>query len=141
MKTAGERIRHIRNERGLTLEQLAEKTGISKSFLWAVENNKNDISGEYLIRVSDALEASVEYILRGGGKDAEKQTPTLEIPRELIQTAEKLGLSFRETHALLQAQSSLVARRSNKQEVAMSAEHWEKLWDGIKDFIRDKALK
>lgn len=140
MKTVGDRIRHIRNERGLTLEGLAEKTGISKSFLWSVENDKSDISGEYLLRICDALEANIEFILRGGGKE-ESPTPTIEIPRELIQAAEKLGLSFRETRVLLQAQASLLARRSSKAEVDMTQEQWEKLWDGIKDFIRDKSAK
>lgn len=141
MKTVGDRIRHIRNERNLTLEALADKAGISKSFLWSVENNKSDISGEYLLRVADALEASVEFILRGNGKE-EAPTPAIEFPRELIQAAEKLGLSFRETRALLQAQASLLARRSSKaEEVEMTAEQWEKLWHGIKDFIRIKEEK
>ena len=140
MKTVGDRIRHIRNERGLTLEALAEKTGISKSFLWSVENDKSDISGGNLLRVADALDASVEFILRGSGKE-DSPMPTIEIPRELMQAAEKLGLSFRDTRALLQAHESLLARRSSKAEVAMTVDRWEKLWHDIKDYIHEKATK
>ena len=41
------RLRELRIQRGLTLEQLAEKAEISKSFLWDVERG-SDISGERL---------------------------------------------------------------------------------------------
>lgn len=140
MKTVGDRIRHVRNERGLTLEALAEKTGISKSFLWSVENDKSDISGGNLLLLADALDASVDFILRGSGKEA-APTPAIEVPRELIQAAEKLGLSFRDARALLQAHESLLARRSSKTEAAMTVERWEKLWHDIKDYIREKVAK
>jgi transcriptional regulator with XRE-family HTH domain len=40
----GERLRAIRRKRGESLEYVAEKTGISKSFLSLVERGKNDIT-------------------------------------------------------------------------------------------------
>lgn len=40
----GERLRAIRRKRGESLEHVAEKTGISKSFLSLVERGKNDIT-------------------------------------------------------------------------------------------------
>lgn len=34
----GNRLRRLRQERNLTMEQLAEKVGVSKSYIWALEN-------------------------------------------------------------------------------------------------------
>src|SRR5204863_1920532 len=63
-RTIGGRIRLVRTQRGMTLEQLADKAEISKSFLWEVEQG-SDISGERLLRVANALSASLEYLMRG----------------------------------------------------------------------------
>ena len=43
MATTGDRIRGIRDERGLTQDRLAELAGISKGFLSDVENNKRNV--------------------------------------------------------------------------------------------------
>lgn len=137
MKTIGERIRYIRNEREFTLDDLAKKAGISKSFLWAVENDKSDISGENLINITNALGASVEFILKGGRQ--ELQNEPIEIPAELSEAAQILGLSFRQTLTLLQAHQSLIARRSTKDEVEMTRDKWKMLWEGIKDFVQEKS--
>lgn len=141
MKTVGERIRHIRTERNLTLEELAERAHISKSFLWSVENDKSGISGEHLLNLADALDASVEFIMRGSTKDTTAVPPTIEIPKELSQMAEHHGLSFKETRVLLQTQESIIARRSNKADVQMTEAQWLNVWNGIKDLIREKAIK
>ena len=66
LDTVGQRINHIRNEMGLTLEALADRSGLSKSFIWEVEQDRSGISGRRLLQVADALNASVEYLLRGG---------------------------------------------------------------------------
>lgn len=118
------------------MEELAKKAGISKSFLWAVENDKSDIGGENIINIANALGASVDFILRGGKEEQHKTTP-IEIPRQLSEIAEELGLSFRETHALLQAHRSIIARRGGRTDLeTMTPEQWKKLWAGIKEFIR-----
>jgi transcriptional regulator with XRE-family HTH domain len=35
----GNRLRRFRQERKMTMEQLAEAVGVSKSYIWALENN------------------------------------------------------------------------------------------------------
>lgn len=37
--TFGNRLRRFRQERQMTMEQLAEAVGVSKSYIWALENN------------------------------------------------------------------------------------------------------
>ena len=64
METVGKRLQHVRNLRGLTLDQLAERAGISKSFLSEVEHDRSGITGEKLLRVANALGASLDFLLR-----------------------------------------------------------------------------
>lgn len=55
--TFGQRLRKARNERGLSLKQLAAGTGLSKGFLSRVENDERRLSGPRgtLLIVTDAL--------------------------------------------------------------------------------------
>lgn len=136
MSTIGHRIRAIRKEKGLTLDDLAKLTKMSKSFLWAVENDNSDIGGKNLVTLATQLGASLDFLLTGVTPRGTQAT--IEVPPELIDFAEKNGLSFAETHDLLRAQTSVLARRSNKPDERMTYEGWEKLWNGIKDIIRNE---
>jgi transcriptional regulator with XRE-family HTH domain len=72
----GPKLRLLRRERGLSLQQVADSTGISSSFLSLVETGKNDLTvarlirlvGYYGVAVSDLLpeeEDEPAEILRG----------------------------------------------------------------------------
>jgi transcriptional regulator with XRE-family HTH domain len=135
MNTVGTRLRHVRDQRGLTLEQLAERAKLSKSFLWEVEQDRSGISGDRLLRVANVLGASVDFLLRGDPSPAVAPSPVVEIPRELSDLAEELGLTYRQTLALLEVNQSIVARRSSKRRVMMAKEDWLKLYEGVKDFL------
>ena len=47
----GEKIREMRNQAGLTQEQLAEKVGTKKSYISRIENGKSDIQVGTLFRI------------------------------------------------------------------------------------------
>ena len=131
MATTGERIRQIREKRGLTQDQLAEAAEISKGFLSDVENNNKNISSQSLLRIATALGASVDYLLQGGTKDAAGKEPVV-IPPELSKAAEELKLSYTETLELLDAYNSVVARRSTKFQRKFSVDDWKNLHKAIK---------
>jgi transcriptional regulator with XRE-family HTH domain len=139
MNTVGERLRHLRDYQGLTLEQLAERSGVSKSFLWEVEQDRSGISGERLLRVANALGASVDFLLRGEPAPDSYQPPVVEIPRELSELAEELGLSHRQTLALLDINQSILARRSAKGRRTMMKEDWERLYEGVRHFLEESG--
>ncbi len=62
-----------RVERGLTLEQLAEKTHLSKSALGSYEGDKfKDISHYALIELAKFCEVTVDYLL---GRSQTKKSP------------------------------------------------------------------
>src|SRR6266545_3707121 len=123
MATTGDRIRHIREKKKMTQDQLAEASGISKGFLSDVENNKRNISSENLLKIANALGASVDYILRGEGRESGREVAIV-IPPELSEIAEELNLSYAETLELLEAHRSVIARRSSRGTKRFTAEDW-----------------
>jgi transcriptional regulator with XRE-family HTH domain len=132
MPTTGDRIREIREERKLTQDQLAEETGISKGFLSEVENNKRNVSSDYLLRIANALGASVDYILRGEQTNVLRNKTPIVIPPELSEAAEQLKLSYADALELLSAHESVLAKRSNRQTKRFTTEDWIALHNAIK---------
>jgi len=63
--TIGQRIREIRRERELTLKQLADKSGLTLTYLSDVERNQTRPSLKALLRIAGALEVSMADLLSG----------------------------------------------------------------------------
>jgi transcriptional regulator with XRE-family HTH domain len=132
MPTVGDRIREVREHRRWTQDRLAAETTISKGFLSDVENNKRNVSSEYLLRIANALGASVDYLLKGESSSAEavSQSPVV-IPQALSEAAHQLSLSYPKTIELLNAHQSVIARRSNKDIKEFTVEDWKALYEAV----------
>lgn len=61
-KRIGVRIASLREEKGLTPEQLAEQAGLFVGELIRLENGRNNIKLNDLISVANALGASIELL-------------------------------------------------------------------------------
>ena len=60
----GEKIRHLRKGKRLTLDKLAELTDSSKSYIWELENkNVPRPSAEKLSKIAAELEVTMDYLL------------------------------------------------------------------------------
>jgi len=60
----GEKIRHHRQEKGYSLDKLAELTESSKSYIWELENrDTRKPSAEKLTRIAQALSVTTDYLL------------------------------------------------------------------------------
>ncbi|MES1980086.1 MAG: helix-turn-helix transcriptional regulator [Pseudomonadota bacterium] len=60
----GEKIRSLRNLNGLTLEGLAKSAGLSKSYLWELENRESlKPSAEKLQSIAGILGVDVSFFL------------------------------------------------------------------------------
>ena len=134
-ETVGQRINYVRTQQGLTLERLAQQAGLSKSFLWEVEQDRSGISGNRLLQVADALNASIEYLLRGGSNVETEKPRSIEIPTELSEAAQELGLSYQQTLALLQVDRTIVAYRSGKRRGHKTKEDWRSLYSDLSEHI------
>lgn len=134
MDTVGDRIRKLRQDKRLTLDQLSERTGISKGFLSDAENGNRNVSSQNLLKIANELNASLEFLLRGA--DAAPPNPEpLTIPPELTEAARELNLSFADTEALLAMQRSVVARRSNEGIRKLSVDDWKEMHKALKKFL------
>ena len=75
--TIQERLKDLRVERGLTLEQLAEQTHLSKSALGSYEADEyKDISHYALIELAKFYEVTVDYLL---GRSQTKNHPNADL--------------------------------------------------------------
>ena len=137
MDTVGHRLQYVRTQRGLTLDKLAELAGVSKSFIWEVEHDNSGISGARLVRIANALDASLEFLLRGAPAPEDYEPPAIEIPWELGELAEELGLTYSQTLAILKVESSFVARRSSGKRQRKSADDWRALYESVKQYLED----
>lgn len=126
-ETLGERIALLREERGWTQKDLAKRARISVAFLSEIENDKRNPSTEVLLRISEALGASLDYLVTGR-TDVEPTRRPLLIPAELAAAAERNGWSVGHAADLLRARGIVLERRSrdgSRSQKDWSAEDWE----------------
>lgn len=73
--TIQERLWELRKDKGLNLEELSQKTGISKSALASYESDDNkEINHGSLIALADFYEVSIDYLF-AGQKTGSRSTP------------------------------------------------------------------
>lgn len=131
----GDRIREIRQSLGWTQDKLAKEAQISKSFLSEIENDKSDVSGEKLLKIANALNASLDYLMKGESSENNRMTKPVEIPHELSEMADEYGLTYKETITTLKTHQSLMARRSTKNNTKMTKLGWKKLYESLKPYL------
>ena len=61
----GRRIHEIRKERDLSQMDLADKTGLSVSYVSMIENGRRKVSLDALIRIANILGVTVDELLNG----------------------------------------------------------------------------
>lgn len=131
MPTVGERVKTRRLELGLSQDALAEKAGISKSFLSDLENNRRSIGAETLLDLGRAMDLSLDYLMTGEASDDQADK---EIPASLARFAAEKGLSVRETMTLLDVQERLMASR-RRPKARLEQVNWKALYEAVKKFF------
>jgi transcriptional regulator with XRE-family HTH domain len=72
--TFGEKIRGLRRAARLSLDALAERAGMSKSYLWELENRDSTRpSADKLAALANHLNTSVSYLLEEGAAAPEER--------------------------------------------------------------------
>lgn len=80
----GQKIRDLRNEKGLTLAALAKKTGVSTSLISQLERGGINPSISLLKSISDALETPLASLLQEEGTHAVKPSPVMKAKERKI---------------------------------------------------------
>ena len=65
IKEIGARIRFEREKFGLTREKIAEIIGLSPFFIGQIERGERNMSLDTLYKISDVLNVSLDYLLKG----------------------------------------------------------------------------
>lgn len=126
--SVGGRIRQLRSRREWTQRRLAKRSGVSPTFISEIESGSRNVGSKTLLRVADALGASLDYLVRG---EQRQQPEPLEIPPELERAAEDNSWSYRDTAGLLRAGKVVVARRGPAQGQSieeLTKEDWENFY-------------
>lgn len=104
----GERIYTLRNRRGYTRDELAERTGISVKFLYEIENGKKGFSVAVLYYLSNVLQVDMGYLVTGKdeiGVD-QKIAATLELFQ--CEQAEMIDIILKEIYKLTQIKGDCI---------------------------------
>ena len=131
MQTVGERVKSRRLELGLSQDALAEKAGISKSFLSDLENSRRSIGAETLLDLGRAMGVSLDFLMTG---EASGEQEDKEIPAPLARFAAEQGLSVRETMTLLDVQERIMAARKRPKERIKQVD-WKAFYESVKKFL------
>lgn len=88
----GKRIREVRIEKHYTQDYLAEYAGVNVSHISNIENNRVKISLTLLVKICNALNVSIDYMLQN-----EYKNPESGIETELIHLMKDMPSEKQET--------------------------------------------
>lgn len=91
-KRLGGRLRRLRQLQKLTIEQVADATGLSMSFLSMLERGQADISLSRFRRLAEFYDISASELLREDGAGA---GPTIVSPQDLQLIDRGVGVTYR----------------------------------------------
>ena len=80
VKAIGPRIQYARKQKGLSLKDVAKKTGFTKSYLSQIENMKREPPVSTLSKIAYVLEVDLTFLINGGMQNLE--VPNLTIVRK-----------------------------------------------------------
>jgi len=135
--TPGSRIRKLREQQDLRQQELAQRAGVSLSFLSEIENDKRNPSGRVLLQIASALGTTMDYLLKGREPQPPPTREPVQIPPELAEAAERHGLSYRVTATLAQTYNQIVARRSSAPEHPPTPEEWFEMYQAMRKYIEN----
>ena len=120
-ESIGDRIRRYRSEAGLSLSQLATSAGVSKGYLWSLENEPDKRpSGETLYAIAEALGVTMSTLL---GRRLLTRQPT-DIPASLREFAKEKALPERDVRMLAGIEFRGVRPQTR--------ERWEHIYNAIR---------
>src|SRR5699024_9693096 len=90
MAVIGERIRQLRQERKMSISELAEKAGVAKSYLSSIERNlQSNPSIQFIEKISAVLNVSVNELIHDDNEkidEEELDEEWLKIVREAMES-------------------------------------------------------
>jgi transcriptional regulator with XRE-family HTH domain len=119
-KSLGSRIREMREKKGWSLTELAQRASISRSYLHQIERGESAPTEEKIRQLATALGALPSELLG-------EEPPTVNIPESLSQFAAQAGLESAEVRMLAQ-----IEYRGKKPQ---AVDEWRAIYTVIKGMI------
>ena len=139
--TLGRRVADCRDGLNWTQKTLAEKAGLSVTFVSEIENDRRVPGTEALLALANALGTSLDYLVKGAA-DAPPPRGPLVIPQELAEAAEEGHWSLPVASDLVRWFEMVVARRSRGGEAdeanrRPSKGDWKEMYDAYRRMFGD----
>lgn len=61
----GKQVRNLRRERGWSQEDLADNSGVHRTYIGAIERGEQNVSIDNIIKLAKALGVSLEQLFKG----------------------------------------------------------------------------
>ena len=94
----GEKIRHMRSNKGLGLQQLAEKTGLSKPLISQIENEQVSPPISTLLKIANSLDTDISFFFQDQVREVKtavvRSNERVISPRRQVQGKAKLGYTY-----------------------------------------------
>jgi transcriptional regulator with XRE-family HTH domain len=128
----GERLKAMRSAKGLTLQEVADATGLSRTFVGLVEQGKSEIAVARLLRVADFYGVTIHDLISTGADPAVEIVPR-QIARSVPTGEEGVSLSLLATRSDRVSQPFIVelAPHTQLDGLAHSGDEWVVCVDGI----------
>ena len=107
----GRRVADCRDRLGWKQKTLAERAGLSVTFVSEVENDRRVPGTDALLALANALGSSLDYLVKGS-TDAPPPRRSLTIPPELADAADEEQIPVSIASDLVRWNDMVVARRS-----------------------------
>ena len=126
-----QKIKQLREEKGLSLNKLAEEAGVSKAYLSQLENNvSKQPSAEVLFKIASALGTTIAYLLE---KPMRVYTEDhREVPRGLRELIDKRG----KTLDIREEDIKMLMNIEYRGKQPITAEEWEHVLQTIRIVVR-----
>jgi transcriptional regulator with XRE-family HTH domain len=115
----GRRVAYCREQLGWTQKLLAEKAGLSVTFVSEIENDRRTPGTDALLALANALGSSLDYLVKGTSAAPPPRRP-LVIPPELAEAADEDQIPLSIASDLVRWNDMVIARRSRGGEADQS---------------------
>jgi transcriptional regulator with XRE-family HTH domain len=137
--TLGRRVADCRERLGWTQKTLAEKAGLSVTFVSEVENDRRVPGTDALLALANALGSSLDYLVKGTTEPPPPRR-ALVIPPELGEAAEEGRWSLPVASDLVRFHDMVVARRSrggdaNDVNRTLTKDDWKEMYQAYLRFF------
>lgn len=94
-----QKVRDLRKKEGLTLDELANKLGTSKNYVWQLENKTPARpSGQLLLRIADIFSVSPDFLI----DDEVKEETSEQFADALFRKSKNLSLTKSDTKKIME---------------------------------------